>query len=124
MKTPLIICFAIAAIGLGFVIHDLVKAEPVETPELMFETTDARIVDFQLQDMRQLVIEGGYQESYERLFSMLDELIASHPVEMRNLFLSKHITYYGINERCVGFRCRYEDQEAAMVAERMVKDDR
>jgi len=115
MKTWLKICLVATVICLGFVIYNLVKAASTEPSKLSFDTTDVRIVDFQLTDMRQLVIEGGYKDSYERLFSMLDELIASHPVEMRNLFLSKHITYYGVNERCVGFRCRYEDE---------VKDDR
>jgi len=117
MKTGLIIALVITAICLGFVIHGLVKAEPVETPKLTFDTTDVKIVDFVLQDTRQLVIEGGYKDSYERLFSMLDELIQEHPEEMRNLFLSKHITYYGIDDICVGFRCRYEDEEAAMVVD-------
>jgi len=114
MKTWFKICLLATVICLGFVIYNLVKAAStdllsVENTELTFDTTDVRIVDFQLTDMRQLVIEGGYKDSYERLFSMLDELILEHPEEMRNLFLSKHITYYGINERCVGFRCRYED---------------
>lgn len=99
-----LICGA-AVVGVKAMEKDVIFANTADIGQLKFESSGSLVFQIQIQDSRQLQIEGGYEDSYERLFSMFNELILAHPEEMRNIFLSKHITYYGEDGSCVGFRC-------------------
>ena len=75
----------------------------VDEGEVLELTVNSSFVfDF---DSRQLYIDHAYQGSYDRFFEMIEETIKAHPEEMLNIFLSKHITYFGEGEYCFGFRC-------------------